>query len=98
MEITAELPGVELKDVELLVDDDVLTIKGEKKVEKEDKSSERHVFECAYGSFVLSIQLPFDVDSKSVSADFKNGVVTVTIPIPETVQSKTHKVEIKSAA
>jgi HSP20 family protein len=98
VEITAELPGVELNDVELLVDDDILTIKGEKKVEEEDKSSERHVFECAYGSFVRSIQLPFDVDSKSVSADFKNGVLAVTIPIPATVQSKTHKVEIKSAA
>jgi HSP20 family protein len=98
VEITAELPGVELKDVELLVDDDVLTIKGEKKVEKEDKTAERHVFECSYGSFARSIQLPFDVEPKSVKADFKNGVLTVTIPVPATAQAKTQKVEIKAAA
>lgn len=98
VEITAELPGVELKDVELLVDGDVLTIKGEKKVEKEDKTEERHVFECSYGSFARSIRLPFDVDSKNVKADFKNGVLSVTIPVPETAQTKAQKVEINAAA
>jgi HSP20 family protein len=98
VEITAELPGVEIKDVELLVDEDILTIKGEKKVESEDKTAERHVFECSYGAFARSIQLPFDVEPKSVKADFKNGVLTVTVPVPATVQNKAQKVEIKAAA
>jgi HSP20 family protein len=98
VEIMAELPGVDLKDVELLVDGDILTIKGEKKLEKEDKTAERHVYECSYGTFARSIQLPFDVEPKSVMADFKNGVLTVAIPVPATAQTKAQKVEIKSAA
>lgn len=98
LEVTAELPGVELKDVELLVDDDMLTIKGEKKHEKEDRSEERHVYECSYGAFSRTIPLPFDVQPKDVSAAFKNGVLTVTIPVPAEIQPKARKVEIKAAA
>jgi HSP20 family protein len=98
MSVTAELPGVDLKDVELLIDDDVLTIKGEKKAEKEEKDGERHVYERSYGSFSRSIQLPFDADPKAVTAAFRNGVLTVDIPIPADVQPKARKVEIKAAA
>ncbi|MGL5117157.1 MAG: Hsp20/alpha crystallin family protein [Beijerinckiaceae bacterium] len=96
--ITAELPGVDLKEVELLVDDDLLTIKGEKKAEKEEKDAERHVFECSYGAFTRTIQLPFDVDANTVNAAFKNGILTVTIPVPANVQPRARKVEIKAAA
>ncbi|MGL4636136.1 MAG: Hsp20/alpha crystallin family protein [Beijerinckiaceae bacterium] len=98
LEITAELPGVELQDVELLVEDDMLTIKGNKKVEKEDKTAERHVFECAYGSFSRSVQLPFEVEPEVVKADFKNGVLTISIPVPAIAEAKAQKVEIKAAA
>ncbi|MBN8534397.1 MAG: Hsp20/alpha crystallin family protein [Rhizobiales bacterium] len=98
LEVTAELPGVDIKDVELLVDDDVLTIRGEKRQEKEDKSAERHVYECSYGTFFRTIPLPFDADPKSVSAAFKNGVLTVSIPIPPEVQPKAQRVEIRQAA
>jgi HSP20 family protein len=97
LEVTAELPGVEIKDVELLVDDDILTIKGEKMREKEDKSEEHHVHECSYGAFSRSIPLPFKVDPKDVSAAFKNGVLTVTIAVPAQIQPKANKVEIKAA-
>ncbi len=97
MEVTAELPGVDIKDVELLVDEDVLTIKGEKKSEKEDKTIERQVYECSYGSFARSIQLPFDIDSKKVEAAFKNGILTVTIPVPAEIQAKAQKIQITSA-
>jgi HSP20 family protein len=94
MEVTAELPGVELKDVELLVDDDILTIKGEKKSEKEEKNAESYIRECSYGSFSRSIQLPFDIDSKKVVAAFKNGILTVTVPVPAQIESKAQKVQI----
>ena len=98
LEVTAELPGVDLKDVQLLVEDDILTIKGEKKQEKEDSSAERHLFECSYGSFSRSIALPFDADPKSIAAAFKNGVLTVTIPVPANAQVKAKRIEIRSAA
>ncbi len=94
MEVTAELPGVELNDVELLVDDDILTIKGEKKSEKEEKNAESYIHECSYGAFARSVQLPFDIDSKKVVAAFKNGILTVTIPVPAQVESKAQKVQI----
>lgn len=98
LEVTAELPGVDLKDVELLVDDDVLTIKGEKKHEKEDTSAERHLYECSYGGFSRSITLPFKADAKSIIAAFKNGVLTVTIPVPANARAKAQRIEIKPAA
>jgi HSP20 family protein len=98
LEVTAELPGVELKDVELLVDNDMLTIKGEKRHEKEDKSEERHLYECSYGAFSRTIPLPFEVEPKSVTAAFKNGVLTVSIPVPADVHPKAKRVEIKAAA
>jgi HSP20 family protein len=97
-QVKAELPGVEIKDVELLVDDEVLTIRGEKKSEVEDKTEERHIFECAYGAFTRTIPLPFSAKPRDVSAAFKNGVLTVTIPIPADVQPKAKKVEIQAAA
>lgn len=98
LEVTAELPGVEITDVELLVDDDMLTIRGEKRQEKEDTSTERHVYECSYGAFSRTIPLPFEADPKNVSAAFKNGVLTVSIPIPPEVQPKAQRIEIKPAA
>jgi HSP20 family protein len=96
--VTAELPGVELKDVELLVDGDMLTIKGEKTSEREDKTAERQLYECTHGAFSRTIPLPFDADPKAVSADFKNGVLKVTIAVPADAQPKAKKVEIKAAA
>ena len=98
LEVTAELPGIDMKDVELLVNDDVLTIKGEKKHEKEDKSAERYLYECSYGTFARSIPLPFEADAKSVAAAFKNGVLTVTIPVPAEAQPKAKRIEIRPAA
>jgi HSP20 family protein len=97
LEITAELPGVELKDLELLVEDDVLTIKGEKQHETEDKSEEHHLYERSYGSFARTIPLPFVVEAESVSAAFKNGVLTVSVPVLVDIPPKAQRVEIKAA-
>src|SRR3954468_5601125 len=98
IEITAELPGLERKDVEISVDDDVLTIRGEKKVEakEEDKSKNYHVTERSYGVFFRAIQLPAGVDPASIQATMSNGVLKVTIPKP--AKSEPKKIEVKDAA
>lgn len=96
--ITTELPGLERKDVEISLDDNVLTIRGEKKIESSpnDKNKNEHVSERSYGVFYRAVQLPMDVDPKSVQATMSNGVLKITIPRPAQPQSK--KIEIKEAA
>lgn len=79
-EITAELPGLDAKNVELSLADDVLTIKGEKNEEKEEKTKDRYVSERRYGSFRRSLQLPSSVDPSKIEASYKSGVLTVTLP------------------
>ncbi len=98
LEITAELPGVEEKDVEVTLADNVLTIKGEKKSEKEDKKKDFHVVERSYGAFQRAIQLPFEADAKNVEARFKNGVLKIVLPKPPEVEAKSRKIAIKSGA
>jgi HSP20 family protein len=78
IEITAELPGVSQDDIELDLDGDMLTLKGEKRNQRQDKQA--HVSERSYGSFYRSVQLPFAPDPDQVTADFKEGVLTVSIP------------------
>ena len=95
-EITAELPGLEEKDVQVNIADDVLTIKGEKKAEKEQKDKNYHLFERSYGSFTRSLQLPAGVNADAIKASISNGVLKVTVPKPAPAQTK--KVEVKSAA
>lgn len=75
--ITAEVPGMSEKDVELLMEDGVLTLRGEKKSETEDK--DRGYSERVYGRFERRIALPSNIDEKGAKADFKDGVLTVTL-------------------
>jgi HSP20 family protein len=98
IQITAELPGLERKDVDILLEDDILTIRGEKKVEskEEDKSKNYHVSERSYGAFYRVIQLPPGVDPGKIQATMSKGVLKVTIPKPAGVQPK--KIEVKEAA
>ena len=84
--ISAELPGLEEKDVEVLMGDGVLTIRGEKKSEVEDK--ERAFSERYYGRFERRIPLAWDVEDDKIDASFKNGVLTVTMP--KSTESKTN--------
>jgi HSP20 family protein len=79
-ELTAELPGLDAKNIELSLADDVLTIKGEKNEEKEEKTKDRYVSERHYGSFRRSLQLPSSVDPSKIEAAYKSGVLTVTLP------------------
>ena len=82
LKIEAELPGIDEKDVEVVLSDGRLTIKGEKKQEKEEKKKDYHMVERSYGSFARSIVLPFEADPDKVKATFAKGVLTVTVPKP----------------
>ena len=94
IKIEAELPGVEEKDLEVVVSDGRLTIKGEKKAEKEEKKKDYHLVERSYGSFARSIGLPFEADPNQVKASFAKGVLTVTVPKPPEVKAKEKKIQI----
>ncbi|HLZ01154.1 MAG TPA: Hsp20/alpha crystallin family protein [Bradyrhizobium sp.] len=79
-EVTAELPGLDAKNIELQLSDGVLTIKGEKSEEKEEKTKDRYVSERRYGSFRRSLQVPSSVDTDKVEASYKSGVLTIKLP------------------
>jgi HSP20 family protein len=96
IEITAELPGLEEKDVEINVADNVLTIRGEKKAEKEEKDKDYRLVERTYGSFARTLALPEGVDPDMIKASIAKGVLTVTVPKPAPAEVK--KVEVKAAA
>jgi HSP20 family protein len=96
IEITAELPGLEEKDVQVNVADNVLTIKGEKKSEKEEKDKNYRMLERSYGSFSRTLELPAGINPDNIKAALSNGVLKVTVPKPAPAQVK--KVEVKAAA
>lgn len=95
LEVSAELPGVEQKDIEIRLDEDILTIRGEKRNERKDKQA--HITERSYGSFQRSIQLPFTPKADDIRADFRDGVLTVSIPRQEQ-QERSRRIEIGGAA
>jgi len=94
--IAAELPGMDEKDVEISVTDDVLTIRGEKKAEIDDK--DRHFSERYYGRFERSIPLPFEVEDDRAEASFENGVLTVTLPKSPKAEVKMKRIAINGKA
>jgi len=96
IEINAELPGLEEKDLQINLSDNVLTIKGEKKAEKERKEIDFRMVERSYGAFERTIELPEGVNPDSIKATIAKGVLTVTVPKPAPAQAKT--IEVKPAA
>jgi HSP20 family protein len=80
VKVTAELPGLEEKDIEVSLDDNVLTIRGERKEETEKKGEGFYVKESSYGKFERRVPLPVDVESDKVDATYKKGVLTVSLP------------------
>ncbi|HZP78878.1 MAG TPA: Hsp20/alpha crystallin family protein [Pseudolabrys sp.] len=96
IEITAELPGLEEKDIQVNVADNVLTIKGEKKAEKEEKDKNFRLVERSYGAFSRTLELPEGVNADAIKASIAKGVLTVTIPKPAPAQVK--KIDVKAAA
>lgn len=93
--IQAELPGLEAKDVDVALSGDTLTIKGEKKQEREEKDEYHHVVERAYGSFTRMIRLPAPVAADQVKATFKNGVLTIRLPKTEEAKQKTIPITVE---
>ena len=98
IEVTAEMPGVEEKDVSIELVNDTLTIGGEKKTEKEEREKDFHLVERSYGSFKRAIRLPFEADASKAEAKFENGVLTVLLPKPPEEKAKARKIELKSGA
>ena len=96
IEITTELPGLEEKDIQLNVSDNVLTVRGEKKNEREETKKDYHLVERNYGSFTRSVQLPDGVNADNIKAVMSKGVLKVSVPKPAPAQTK--KIDIKAAA
>jgi HSP20 family protein len=97
-EITAELPGMDEKNIEVKVVNDNLRIKGEKQEEKEEKKKDYYLQERRFGSFERSFALPEGVDAEKIEASFRKGVLTVTLPKKPEAQKPEKKIEVKAAA
>lgn len=93
-EIKAELPGMSEKDINLSVDDGLLTISGEKKTETEDKSKGYYLKECSYGTFSRSVRLPDNIADDKIAAKFVNGVLTIDMPKKAETVAKSRKIAI----
>ncbi len=96
--ITAELPGLEPKEVELSVSGDTLVLRGEKREEKEQKDKNTYRSERSYGSFQRSFALPQGIDRDKIAADLAKGVLTITLPKTADAQKPAQKIEVKPAA
>jgi HSP20 family protein len=94
--VTAELPGMEEKDIQITMDRDALILSGEKKTDLEEKGKNFHKVERSYGSFQRVIPLVSEVDADKVEAAFKNGVLTITCPKPASAVKQSRKINIKS--
>ena len=92
--LKAELPGVDAKDVEVRVEDNTLYLKGERKFEKEVKEQNYHRVERSYGSFARSFSLPNSISADKVKAEFKDGLLTLTMPKREEAKPKTIKIDV----
>jgi HSP20 family protein len=94
--LKADLPDVDLKDIDVRVENQTLTISGERTFEKKDTTKGYHRIERNYGSFVRSFSVPNTFDTENVAADFKNGVLSVTLPKKEAAKPRQVKVEVKA--
>jgi HSP20 family protein len=93
--VSAELPGLTDKDVELNLRDNVLTISGEKRLEREEEKGGRRYAERSFGRFERTIPFPTEVDAERVDAVFRDGVLTITLPKNQKAQEKTRRIEVR---
>jgi len=93
--VTVEIPGMEAKDIDISLNEGILTIKGEKKQEKEEKEQNYYLIERRYGTFVRSIPLPRGVESDRVTASYKDGVLKITLPKSEEAKKKEIKIRVE---
>jgi HSP20 family protein len=94
--VTAELPGMSDKDIDISLSGDLLTVTGEKKEEKGEKDGNYFYSERSYGSFTRSIPLPRQIDADKVSASFKKGVLTITLPKETAEMKNTKKIPVRT--
>jgi HSP20 family protein len=92
--VKLEVPGLDPKEIQLELQENLLTVKGEKKQEKEEKDERYHRVERTYGAFARTVRLPVAVDGSKVTATFKNGLLTVTLP--KTLAAKGNPIQIKT--
>jgi HSP20 family protein len=93
--VKAEVPGIDPKDIDISLANGVLTIKGEKKQEKEEKDENYHLIERSYGTFTRSIQLPKEVQEENIKASYKNVVLKITLPKSEEAKKKEIKIQVE---
>ncbi|MFN0169349.1 MAG: Hsp20/alpha crystallin family protein [Bryobacteraceae bacterium] len=93
--LKADLPDVKLEDIEVRVENEALTLKGERRFEKEEKSKGYHRIERSFGTFMRTFAVPPSVEADKVSADYRNGVLTVTLPKKEAAKPRQVKVQVK---
>jgi HSP20 family protein len=94
--LKADVPGVELKDIDIQLENGTLTLKGERKFETEEPKMGFHRMERSYGTFVRYFTVPDTVDSEHVQAEYHNGVLTVTLPKKEIAKPKAIKVQVSN--
>lgn len=99
IQVTADLPGMDEKDIEVMLSDGILTIQGERKAEKEEKDEKKsfHRVERSYGLYRRAIPLPADVEEDKVKANFAKGVLTIKMPKSATAKSRVKKISVKAA-
>lgn len=97
LEVTAELPGIDQKEIDLSLDDGVLTLKAEHASQKEEKDEKKHyhLVERAQGTFLRRIALPFEPDADRVEATFDKGILKVTVPKSAKADEKIRKIQVK---
>ncbi len=93
--VRAEIPGMDVKDIDISIVGDTLTIKGEKKQKVEEKDENYYRIECSYGSFTRSLRLPTTVDADKVQARYEKGVLNIQLPKKE--EAKPKQIEVKTA-
>jgi HSP20 family protein len=96
--ITAEIPGLEPKDVDLSIAGNMIVLRGQKKEEKQQKDKNYYMSERCYGSFQRAFALPDGVDRDKIAADLAKGVLTITLPKTAEAQKPSQKIEVKAAA
>ncbi|GGF12753.1 molecular chaperone Hsp20 [Aliidongia dinghuensis] len=97
VEVSLELPGLDDKDIDVSVTEDLLTIRGEKKAEREEREKSYFLSERSFGAFHRAIPLPRGVNASEAKAEYKKGVLTVTIPKTPEAQSKMKRIEVKAS-
>lgn len=93
--VKAEVPGKDAKHIDISLTGDLLTIRGEKRQEKEEKEEDYHLVERTYGSFSRSVRLPAEVESNKIKASYKNGILAITLPKSEKAKAKEVKIKVE---